>query len=175
MGYRAEWRCVLTAGGLGAGFFAGGASTTGSSGDGAFAEALGGAFLAGALGALAGGARAGAAPALHLTVAFSNASFTFAFRTSAIVSMIAFRGLSPTIFIKQPKQVAASLRAPSNPSSSKVARVSERGLICAGGIGEVAVDNDRPKNFNVPSFIWGFLSLSDGSRSGRMSARETYS
>lgn len=44
---------------------------------------------------------AGAAdPTLHLTVAFSKASFILAFRMSAILSIVAFSGLSPTIFMR---------------------------------------------------------------------------
>lgn len=68
-------------------------------------------------------------PVLHLIVALSNASLILAFLRSGRVSIVALRGLSPTIFMRVPKAVAASLRAPSKPSSSKVANVSARGLI----------------------------------------------
>lgn len=135
----------LTGGFGGAASFFGGASTSGA------------AFLAGAtfLGGGADGAAcrgAGGPPALHLTVAVSKASFIFAFRKSGNASIVAFSGRSPTIFMSVPKQTAASLRAPSNPSSSKTANDSARGLICAGGMGDVAEDKLRPRNFNVPSF-----------------------
>lgn len=39
-------------------------------------------------------------PVLHLTVAFSKASVILAFLISATLSMIAFNGLSPTIFMR---------------------------------------------------------------------------
>jgi hypothetical protein len=71
-----------------------------SSGDGVFSCFRG--FEAGFLAAGADAARGGGAPvpALHLTVAFSKASLILAFLMSAILSMIAFNGLSPTIFMR---------------------------------------------------------------------------
>lgn len=99
----------------------------------------------------AGGAGLGAPPALHFTVAFSYASLTLAFRTSASPSISAFNGRSPTIFINVPRQVAASFRAPSTESSRRAARDSDTGLICGGGTGAVDVARHLPKNFRVPS------------------------
>lgn len=76
--------------------------------------ARGGAFVATFFaGGATGGGGFGAPPDLHLTVAFSNASLTLTFRTSAIPSIVALSGRSPTIFINVPKHVAASFRAPS--------------------------------------------------------------
>lgn len=92
------------------------------------------------------------APALALTVAFSYASFTLAFRTSASPSINAFNGRSPTIFIKVPKQTAASSRAPANPSSKRAESGSVTDFSCAGGSGVVDVDKHLLKNLSVPSF-----------------------
>lgn len=87
--------------------------------------AIGGFFA----GAAAGGGFGGAGPpALHLMVALSKASLILAFLRSGNVSIVALSGLSPTIFMRVPKVVAASLRAPSKPSSSRVANVSASGL-----------------------------------------------
>lgn len=121
---------ILTAGlaagfGAGVGFLGGGASSSRTP----FGIGLGADFFP--AGAAAGaGALAGAGPpALHFTVAFSKASLIFAFRKSGRPSIVALSGRSPTIFMRVPKQVAASLRAPSNPSSSNTAKVSANGLI----------------------------------------------
>lgn len=112
-----------------------------------------------------------APPALHFTVAFSYASLILAFLTSVTASTTAFNGLSPTIFINVPRQLAASFLAPSKLSSRSVARVSANGLTCGGCIGEVADANDRPRNFRVPSLTCGFLEDRAVPRSGIISAR----
>lgn len=92
-------------------------------------SSFGGSFVAGFLGGAAAGTLTGAGPpALHLTVAFSKASLILDFRNSAMFSMIALSGRSPTIFMRVPKQVAASLRAPSKLSSSSKAKVSANGF-----------------------------------------------
>jgi hypothetical protein len=129
-------------------------------------------FLAGAT-FLAGGpfAAAGPVPALHFTVAFSYASMTFAFRTSARLSRSAFIGLSPTIFINVPKQAAVSSRAPAKPSSSSVERGSVTDLSWAGGSGIVEVERHLLKNLSEPSFTWGFLLTMAARISGMMSGR----
>ena len=110
-------------------------------------------------------------PALHLTVAFSYASLTFAFRTSANPSISALSGRSPTIFMRVPKHMAASLRAPSKLSSRSVERGSVSNLICPGCTGVEDVERHRPRNFKVPSFTCGFLFPNAGSKSGIMSGR----
>lgn len=143
-------------------------------------EDAGGLVFAGAEAFFFGGSLAGAgaadlggppAPAFDLTVAFSYASFTFAFLTSARLSIRAFNGLSPTILIRVPKQTAASFRAPSTESSKRGARASVSGLICGGGTAIVDLERHLARNFNVPSFTWGFLELRAGSTSPRMSGR----
>lgn len=113
-------------GGLLAGFLGGSSSTTAALGAGAF---FFGAGAAAGGGAALGGA---AAPDLHFTVARSKASLTFALRISGRPSITGFKVRSPTIFINVPRHVAASFLAPSNPSSSRTARFSARGLIWAG-------------------------------------------
>lgn len=126
-GTKLDWHTGGFAGGLLTGFFGGSSSCT--------AAGLGaGAFFFGAGAAAGGGAALGGAeaPDLHLTVARSKASFTFALRMSGRPSITGLRGRSPTIFINVPRHVAASVLAPSNPSSRSTARVSARGLIWAG-------------------------------------------
>lgn len=122
---------VGRAGGLAVGFLDAGAAVLSSSS----ATGLdgGGFFFVGpvAAGAEGGAALGGGAPmpVLHLTVAFSNASLIFAFRTSAKGSITAFKGLSPTIFMRVPRHVAASFLAPSEESSRSVVKLSASGLI----------------------------------------------
>ena len=114
-------RTASLAGGLGTAFLGG--SSSGSIEASTLVDAvflLTGPFAAGGAAVFEGPP----APALHLTVAFSYASFTFAFLTSANPSTTAFNGLSPTIFISVPKHVAASSRAPAKPSSRSVERGS---------------------------------------------------
>jgi hypothetical protein len=153
--------------GTGAGFF--GCCGTSSSFAGCFEETMAGAFLAGG----PAGRPDGGPPALHFTVAFSKASLILVFRKSGKESIIALSGRSPTIFIRVPKQVAASLRAPSNPSSNNTTNESARGLTCGGCMGEVAEARHLPKNFKVPSLTWGFLDFRARSKSGRMSVSVT--
>lgn len=134
--------------GLGGGF----AVTASFLGAGA-SSSFGGCFVAGFLEGAAAGALGGAGPpALHLTVTFSKASLILDFRKSAMLSMVALSGRSPTIFMRVPKQVAASLRAPSKLSSNNKAKVSANGFTCAGGIGVLDEARALPKNFKVPSF-----------------------
>lgn len=82
--------------GTAAGFLGWGSSSSGSGKVVGFRAAAAG-FLAGG-GAVARGG--GAPPALHFTVTFSKASLILALRMSAIPSMAALRGLSPTIFMR---------------------------------------------------------------------------
>ena len=150
---KAMYKCltISRAGGF-ATFLGGGGASSSGGGDAAFGGGFAATFFFGAAaGAAAGGGLGGPPPALHFTVAFSKASLTFAFLTSAIPSITGLRGRSPTIFIRVPQHIAASSRAPAKLSSIKVARVSARGLICAVWMGVVAVDKERLRNFKVPS------------------------
>ena len=116
---------------------------------------LGGSFAAAAAAAEAAGLAGlggGPDPAFALTLALSYASLTFALRTSARPSIKALRGRSPTIFIKVPRQIAASLRAPSKESSRREANASDKGLIWGAGMGVDDVDRQRAMNLSVPSF-----------------------
>lgn len=152
-----ELHTIKRAGGFLRGLFSVGVKTSSSLGV-AGRSVVGGCFGGGIFffgGSLTAGGAAGLGvgpePILAFTFALSNASLTFAFLTSARPSIKAFRGRSPTIFIRVPRQTAASLRAPSNGSSSNDARASDSGLICAGGIGVAEEDKHLAMNFNVPS------------------------
>lgn len=166
---RRKMSTVKRAGGFLRGLFSVGVSTSSPMGM-AGRPVVGGCFGGGIfflgcsfVAAGAAGFAGGPGPAFALTLALSYASFTFAFLTSARPSTRAFSGRSPTIFMSVPRHTAASLRAPSNESSRRDARASDRGFTWGAGIGVEEADRHLDMNFSVPSLTWGFFELSAGS------------